>query len=250
MKAEYIAHYLDDDAVAHAARLSFSRNASDFSKESNNGLIRYLARGIPSNEYEKHIEALCSFDFTEEEAKNFYSNIRNTPIHWAPFAHPHITLEMSAPVPIRTQCFKHKIGTVESEESRRYIKCVPRVYIPEYFRAAADNVKQGSADGPHERSDYWVSQYTHAVDFAVVKYNEMIADGICPEMARFILPQGTIVRWIWTGSLYAMANFAIQRTDSHAQKEVRDLANSVCDIIAPLYPVSWAALCEGLPCSR
>lgn len=242
MKAKYIAHYLDDDAVAHAARLSFSRDASDFSKESNDNLIRYLARGIPSSEYAKHIEALCSLNFTEEEAKNFYHNIRNTPIHWAPFAHPHITLEMSAPVPIRTQCFKHKIGTVESEESRRYIKCVPRIYVPEFFRASADNVKQGSAEGPHERSEYWVHRYEVETKRAVQTYLAMIEDGVCPEMARFILPQGTIVRWIWTGSLYAMANFYIQRSDSHAQKEVQMLAEEVSKIIAPLYPVSWSAL--------
>lgn len=70
----------------------------------------------------------------------------------------------------------------------------------------------------------------------------MIADGVCPEMARFILPQGTIVRWIWTGSLYAMANFYIHRSDSHAQKEVQMLADEVSKIIAPLYPVSWYAL--------
>lgn len=76
-------------------------------------------------------------------------------------------------------------------------------------------------------------------------YENMIADGICPEQARFGLPQGCEVNWVWTGSLYAFANFYNQRADSHAQKEIRDLAEEVNQIIAPLYPVSWAALTQG-----
>ncbi len=73
----------------------------------------------------------------------------------------------------------------------------------------------------------------------------MIRDGICPEQARFILPQGCEVNWLWTGSLYAYANFFNQRTDPHAQKEIQILAKEIGSIIAPLYPVSWSALTQG-----
>jgi thymidylate synthase (FAD) len=73
----------------------------------------------------------------------------------------------------------------------------------------------------------------------------MIADGVCPEQARFVLPQGCEVQWIWTGNLYAFANFYLKRTDPHAQKEIQDLARMVGDIIEPLFPVSWKALTNG-----
>ena len=76
-------------------------------------------------------------------------------------------------------------------------------------------------------------------------YEEAIADGVCPEQARFLLPQGTEVNWVWTGSLYAFANFYNKRSDAHAQVEVQELAKQVDEIIAPLYPVSWAALTKG-----
>ena len=33
-----------------------------------------------------------------------------------------------------------------------------------------------------------------------------------------------------------------QRIDSHAQKEIQDLAKEVGNIIQPLFPVSWKAL--------
>jgi thymidylate synthase (FAD) len=73
-------------------------------------------------------------------------------------------------------------------------------------------------------------------------YEDMIADGICPEQARFVLPQGVEVSWIWTGNLYAFANFYKKRTDKHAQKEIRDLAESVDRIMDDLFPYSWPAL--------
>lgn len=161
--------------------------------------------------------------------------------HWTPFAHPHITLVMQAPVPIRTQCFKHKFGFIENEESRRYIKSEPKLFIPDSFRSAPDNAKQGSGD-THPRSDTWLSVYQDQCKEAIYIYEEMILDGVAPEQARFILPQGVEVEWYWTGSLAAFARFYKQRMDPHAQLETRRLAFEVGQLIRPLFPVSWAAL--------
>ena len=151
---------------------------------------------------------------------------------------------MQAPKPIRVQCFKHKIGFVESEESRRYISTTPEFYIPEHFRAAAESVKQGSGD-IHPNSAAWRDSYIAQCNDSIALYEEAIADGVCPEQARFILPQGCEVNWVWTGSLYAFANFYNQRTDSHAQKEIQGLADQVGSIINPLFPISWSALTKG-----
>jgi len=136
------------------------------------------------------------------------------------------------------------VGFVESEESRRYISSRPELFIPKHFRAAAASVKQGSA-GPHTESEQWKTVYVEHCTQALDTYEAMIADGVCPEQARLILPQGCEVNWVWTGSLYAYANFYNQRSDSHAQQEIQDLAEAVNQIIAPLYPVSWAALTQG-----
>lgn len=140
--------------------------------------------------------------------------------------------------------FKHKIGYVESEESRRYISTSPEVFVPPYFRAKADNVKQGSGD-VHAHSSYWRGLYQAHCQESVQIYTDMVNAGVCPEQARFVLPQGCEVNWVWTGSLYAFANFYNQRSDSHAQKEIQELAEEVNQIIAPLFPVSWAALTQG-----
>jgi thymidylate synthase (FAD) len=162
--------------------------------------------------------------------------------HWTPFAHTAIKLRMQAPLPIRTQCFKHKQGFVENEESRRYISTMPNLFIPDDFRAApTGGAKQGSS-GEHNSSTFWKNIYQQRCLAMIDLYEAMIEDGVCTEQARFVLPQGCEVQWIWTGNLYAFANFYLKRTDSHAQKEIRDLAHMVGDIIEPLFPVSWKAL--------
>lgn len=206
MKAEYIDHMGSDLSVVNAARVSFAKT-KEVMDERDEKLISYLA---------KHD-------------------------HWTPFAHTSVTLRMSAPVPIRTQCFKHKQGLVENEESRRYISSKPELFIPDHFRRKAANAKQGS-DGIHPDSDLWLNVYRIQCESAVTVYERMIANEVCPEQARFILPQGVEVNWIWTGNLFAFASFYNKRTDSHAQKEIQELAHEVGRIIEPLFPVSWAAL--------
>jgi thymidylate synthase (FAD) len=208
LKAELVDYMGDDGSVANAARVSFSKDAANYKPSENAGLIKYLA---------KHN-------------------------HWTPFAHTAITLRMSAPVPIRTQCFKHKAGFTENEESRRYISSRPEVFVPDAFRSAPEgSVKQGSG-GVHRFHWLWWCVYRSVTWVCVALYMAMIRANVCPEQARFLLPQGCIVNWIWTGNVASYARFYNQRTDPHAQAEIRDLAEMVGDVVGGLYPVAWEAL--------
>lgn len=243
MKAIYENHYLTDMDVANYARQSFADLADKFTENQNHKLIQFLARGMASGDWETLINKMMNLA-NSQEAREMATYMRKIPEHWVPFGHPHITLRMSAPIPIRVQCFKHKIGFVESEESRRYISSAPVVYMPDTFRCAAASVKQGSG-GMHPESDYWLERYKRSTKDAINLYEKMIAEGVCAEQARFVLPQGCEVNWVWTGSLYAFANVFNLRTDPHAQLEIQELAKEIGAIIAPLYPVSWAALTEG-----
>lgn len=206
IKVELLDHMGNDLTVVNAARVSFAKTATEF-EEKDAKLIAYLA---------KHD-------------------------HWTPFAHTAIQLRVCAPVPIRTQCFKHKVGLVENEESRRYISTRPEIYMPSFRQKPEGSIKQGSA-GVHPADEFWQNEYKLHTDRAVELYMEMLDDGVCPEQARFVLPQGAIVNWIWTGNLISFANFVIKRRDPNAQQEVRDVSSAVDAVIAPLFPVSWAAL--------
>lgn len=220
MRAEYIDHMGSDLSVVRAAKVSFADDstikgfiddieASRLGCRSHSALIRYLA---------KHN-------------------------HWTPFSHTAVTLRMKAPVPIRTQCFKHKAGFTENEESRRYIKASPELFCPDFFRnAPADGKTKQGSEGIHAFSSVWKMQYLKQCRAAIAMYENMLDDGVCPEQARFVLPQGVQVNWYWTGNLAAFARFFNQRTDPHAQKEIQVLAEEVGRLVQPLFPVSWEAL--------
>lgn len=243
MKAEYVSHYLSDKDIANFARQSFAQLADQYSAERNAQLIQFLARGMTSKDWGSFMEKFNEVE-DPQDAHKLAVYARSIPEHWVPFGHPQITLRMQAPISIRVQCFKHKIGFIESEESRRYISVKPSLYMPASIRGAAENVKQGSG-GTHEDAAYWMSVYEQQCTKAIETYEKMISAGVAPEQARFILPQGCEVNWVWTGSLYAFAHAYNLRTDSHAQLEIQDLFHEVGEIIEPLFPVAWPALTQG-----
>ena len=204
-------------------------------------LIGFLARGCRSGDWAANISLLTANDIECEEAEKILAWAKRLPPHWTPFGQQTIKLRMKAPIPIRTQAFKHQVGFVANEESRRYIQSTPELFIPEFRSAPEGDIKQGSG-GIHPRNALWKEEYEDRCARAIAMYEDMIADGIAPEQARFVLPQGVYVNWVWTGSLYAYAEFYNKRSDPHAQQEIRDLAEAVATIIEPLFPVSWKAL--------
>lgn len=208
MSVEYIDHMGNDDSVVRAARVSMDKSPELYTDEENARLIAYLARHG----------------------------------HEIPFAHTAITLRVRAPVAVRAQAFKHKVGFVESEQSRRYVSSTPGFFVPE-FRAKAENVKQGSGELlDDEKQEKLRETYVAFMQGAQVMYHNFLDMGVAPEQARFLLPQGMMTEWVWTGSLLAFARFYRLRSDAHAQKEIQDLAHEVGAIIADLFPVSWKAL--------
>lgn len=70
MKVQYVDHLGSDKRIVEAARISFAAEVGEELTGQDERLIKYLA------------------DHN----------------HWTPAAHPQITLRMTAPLPIRTQC--------------------------------------------------------------------------------------------------------------------------------------------------
>ena len=164
--------------------------------------------------------------------------------HFTPFCHPQISLRIKCPIFVRAQLGKHQIGLVMNEVSRRYVTFEPEVYVPMWRGAPTDGAKQGSS-GAIEDMDLCIKlrqEYQGVVNECLDLYNKLLADGVAPEQARSILPQGTYTEFVWTGSLYAFARVYNLRIDSHAQWEIQKFAEAIGQLIAPLFPVSWQTL--------
>ncbi len=159
--------------------------------------------------------------------------------HTSPFNHCFASFRVKAPIFVARQLVKHKF-LPWNEVSRRYVQSEPEFYIPEVWRKAAENVKQGSSDDAADLT--FDPRSTTAV--CLSEYKELLNCGVCPEQARMVLPQNTMTEWIWSGTLGAWADMCRLRLDSHSQKETREVAEKISIVMADQFPVSWPALME------
>lgn len=206
---ELVAYMGSDLMVANAARVSFSKHKTVFD-DKDARLLSFLSKNH----------------------------------HWTPFAHPQITLRVKAPIFVKNQLFKHKVGFVENEESRRYVDYEPEFYVPKVLRSRpTGSMKQGS--GPNIEDSSLIEKYRAACMQSVLHYNELIDAGVAPEQARGMLPLAMYTQWYWTGSLYGYARMYGLRYAPDAQLETKLYAQAIGSLIAPLFPVSWSVLTES-----
>jgi len=182
--------------------------------------------------------------------------------HMSPFGHAFASFHVKAPLFVARQLVKHKFLRW-NEISRRYVDSEPEFYLPENWRAKADDKKQGSGDiyineiefndahdYPDDKSylmDRWFRKTSDIVaeevyPYCMRSYKELIDKGVCPEQARMVLPQSTMTEWYWSGSLDAFADMCNLRCAVDTQLETRLAANQICDSMKKLFPVSWFAL--------
>jgi thymidylate synthase (FAD) len=199
-----------DALVVDSARVSFSKEASNYTEEQNAKLINYLARHQ----------------------------------HFTPFTHPQIVVREKVPIFVARQRFKHTVGFSYNEVSRRYVDDKPEFYIPDGWRQKADNKKQGSMEELVASNKQMCDLYAELINFVSVTYAAMLEYNVAPELARMVLPQSMYTEYFVTGSLAAFARAYKLRSEEHAQKEIQDLAVEWDKLIRPLFPVSWAALVD------
>lgn len=234
MKAELIDVMGDDLRVVNAARVSFDKES--FWEE------------IYSRSLDAYNEIIVYKELSEKDAKLINYLAKHG--HWTPFSHVTITMRETVPIFVARQRFKHKIGFTENEVSRRYVDDTPEFYIPDAWRKAAKNKKQGSSEEILQIVPFGqetlslIDVYEDLIDHASDVYDMMIKAGVCPEQARMVLPQSMYTSYYVTGSLAAWARAYKLRTDPHAQKEIQDLAVQWNDIIGNIKELehSWKAL--------
>ncbi|QWY14108.1 thymidylate synthase [Escherichia phage vB_EcoP_SU7] len=211
IKASLIDNFGSDLTVVNAARVTMGVEREEL-KENDTRLINFLAR-------ERHV---------------------------SPFRHPQASFRCEAPIAIARQLQKHQVGFSWNEMSRRYKDGAVDIFIPKEIFSRPDDLHSGSGallEGEEEAKA--LALFNSAYEASLASYDELIKF-IAPEQARFVLPQGMITTWYWTGSLYGWFELCRQRLSSHAQYEVRVFAQSLDEEMAKLYPISWAALKKTL----
>jgi thymidylate synthase (FAD) len=241
IEVTYLDHMGTDLDVVNAARVSFKK-ASDWAITNDYGLP-------------------CVLSEPDKKLLRYLANHA----HFSPFTHCYLKFHVKAPIFVARQLQKHRVGLSWwddedadslswNEVSRRYVDDEPEFFVPDYWRARADNVKQGSSGSAVDLKDkLWYSSRFSEFDDArsvlsntlndtVRIYDSMLCDCIAPEQARMVLPQSTMTEWIWSGSLFGFIRVCKQRLDGHTQRETQEVAKQIAPIIHQYCPYSYEAL--------
>lgn len=207
-----------DLSVVNAARASFAKESTEMT-DGDERLINFLAR------------------------EN----------HMSPFRHAFMTFEFKAPLMVARQHWKYIVGSDHAmdgwnESSRRYVTSDPEFYVPDVWRSAPENKKQGSGE-PVSR--IVADEYTHALinyySQGIELYESAMRNGICAEQARLFLPAyGMYVNYRWSASLQSVMLFLNQRLAEDSQNEIQEYAKAVFELVKDKFPVSIKYLLENI----
>jgi thymidylate synthase (FAD) len=191
MKIELLEIFGNDEMVVNAARVSYGKEASNYSEDQNAKLIKYLASHG----------------------------------HTSPFRHPQLQYRITCPIFVERQLFKHQVGLTANSISGRYVDFEDNYYRIEDFRLQSKSSKQGSGqDLEMYDNDAALIIQDAVINYCATAYHELLQLGVAKEQARTVLPLNLETTFIWTGSLLAYINFWKLRITKDTQAETRFIA--------------------------
>ena len=195
-----------DKAIVDGARVSYQTGTK--TTRCDRGLIRYLVRNWHTSPLE-----LVVFKF-----------------------------RIKAPLYIARQWLRHRTASV-NEMSARYSIVDEEYYEPDVLRGQSEINHQGS-DGVVDIGDALSETLSQQYKNAFKVYEELLEKGVCREQARGVLPQSTYTSFVWKMDLHNLMHFLQLRMDHHAQKEIREYATAIYELIQPLVPLSMEAFLD------
>lgn len=215
MSVTLISHMGDDEMVARAAWVSTQRDQREATPEAVEKLIRFL--------------------------------LSNRPAHASPFAHPHLTVLVECPIFVSREWMRHRVWQF-SEVSSRYSDMSGEAYLPplEDFRTQVGKpgeYRMESMDpADAATAKIWMR---HSYEQAADTYRAMLNAGVAREVARNVLPVGTMTRFYGTVSLRNALAFCILRNHPAALLEIRRDAADFEALLHTLWPVTMRVWTEA-----
>ena len=191
-----------DSSIVQAARVSYAEGTKISRNEE--GLIRYLLR------------------------------------HWhtTPFEMVDFKFHIKMPIFIARQHLRHRTASV-NEMSARYSVVPDEYFVPNEYRVQSKTNKQ-SSDGILDLGDSkGLPEKSCSEAFDI--YQKLLDSDCCRELARCHLPQSTYTEFYWKINLHNLMHYLHLRMESGAQKEIRDYANAIYDLVKPLAPLTMKA---------
>jgi thymidylate synthase (FAD) len=157
--------------------------------------------------------------------------------HTTPLEFCQLLFYVKAPIFVSRQLVRHRQQSL-NEVSYRYVTAAREFYIPaiERMQKKAENNKQGSSDEIVDSPDLCAQLMRETCDHAFNTYEELLNQGLAPELARAVLPVSTYTEWYTQWDLHNFLHMVGLRTDPHAQYEVRVYAEAMLALAEAHYP--------------
>jgi thymidylate synthase (FAD) len=169
--------------------------------------------------------------------------------HATPFEMAGLVIEVKAPIFVFREWHRHRTQSY-NEMSARYIPLPSEEYVPRIddlvarsAAAALSGNRQASGNGRTCSSDearQWVFKLIALYERAQTVYEEGLALGVPKELARLPVPVARYSRMRASANLRNWLAFLTLRMAPNAQKEIRDYAHAVGELIAECFPRTWA----------
>ena len=164
--------------------------------------------------------------------------------HWSVFEQSSMTLEIETTRGLGAQILRHRSFTFQ-EFSQRYADTnLLADEIPMFDLRSQDlKNRQNSIDDipKNKKADLQEKIAEHFVE-AMDLYNELLANGIAKECARFVLPLATPTRLYMTGSCRSWIHYINLRSAHGTQKEHMDVVAECRKIFVEQFPSVSEAL--------
>jgi thymidylate synthase (FAD) len=149
--------------------------------------------------------------------------LSNRPTHASPFGHPHITFLVECPIFVSREWMRHRVQTF-SEVSSRYSDMSGEAYLP----PISDFRTQVGRPGDYRMEPMGEDDADHCQGIMLGSYQDSAAEyrrllkrGVAREVARNVLPLGTMTRFYATASLRNWLGFLVLRNHPAALLEIR-----------------------------
>ncbi len=193
---ELLEHFGDDIMICNAARVSYNKEAFNYTEEQNEKLINYLV------------------------------NHKHTSV----FRHPQMQFRITCPIYVERQLFKSQVGMSANSISGRYVDFSDSYSEIIEWRKQSKSSKQGS-DGVIDEQDYCNMIEKKVINNCKESYEKLLALGVSKEQARTVLPLSLNTTFIWTGSLLAFIHLFNLRLKADAQQETRVLVQQMLELV-------------------
>jgi len=195
----------DDEEVENSARISYGEGTRKVNQTRN--LIRYLMRHK----------------------------------HTSPFEMCEVKFHLKLPIFIMRQLVRHRTANL-NEYSGRYSVMSNEFYLPEgdYLAKQSTTNSQGRGE-VLEQQGLLQFEFNRIYDGASMAYQVLLEHDLSREVARALLPVANYTECIWKIDLHNFFHFVKLRSDSHAQREIRDYANAMYELVKPNFPLCCEA---------